>query len=41
MWWNFLDKFDEIVFTIIVLAIIGTLSLIGLITIIKWIVKLF
>ena len=41
MWWNFLDKFDEMVFTIIVLSIIGTLSLIGLITVIKWIIKLF
>ncbi|GAG98113.1 unnamed protein product, partial [marine sediment metagenome] len=39
--WNFLDKLDELIIWLIVIIFIGTISVIGLITIIKWIVRLF
>lgn len=41
MWWNLLDKLDELIIWIIAIVFFGITSIIGIIIIIKWIIRLF
>ena len=41
MWWNFLNNLNELIIWIIAIVFFGVTSIIGIIIIIKWIIRLF